>query len=427
MPDRVSRKLSDALVDGQAEWDAAIAECYDPIEIRATEFSNVRFENLHVRNATFVGCEFDLVTLKDVQFFKSVFTDCTFVRSAFLSAKFLDCQFSGLTLQDSSSRLLSFKGGNLKKTTFSGGGYSVLYIENSLVQDANFSRCHSSSLKIRGSIIELIRLDNMIANSVIIETAKGKSITVANCELETHKLLDSSISDLCIKESEVPDLRIEDSTLYNLEITHNSLSWIDLSRSSIFDADLTTFPIETAVLAKTNFRRCTWPSQLGTTTWYGGFEPAERLLDHPAHEIEGLGPQLSSEISQGQLLAQLSEASKKSLPRRVSFLLWGFLTDYGRSLTRFAVYCLLAISFISALQVVECTPLRQMEALEISSQFVEAWKYKTQVFLGFPTSQNTSACRTSYDFSMRVVGFVSIGLWVGLAANRLGFLSAMNK
>lgn len=427
MPDGKSNELSEALIAGQEKWEQAVSALSGRFEIIGVDFTDIRFTDRFIKGVKFSGCKFDLVNFRKTSLHEVKFTNCTFLRSSLSLVKFEGVSLSKNEFIDSSANQVEFNNGIFELTKLKGGDYKDVVISNSELTQTNFENLAVSSLEIIGNSVSNLGFHGVEADVMTINKCVVDDIDYQNTNIGWLSVLSSRIRGLSILDGNIDNLEVSDCDALSFSISSFDVENIDLSGSIIRKSDLQGFPIEKAILSNTTLRECQLPEQNGKKTWYGNFSASERLLAHPAQEIFGLDADLQSSIYEQQILERFSAASAKNLITKTCFCLWGLLTDYGRSLSRFALFCVLAITVFAGLQVHSCgyIPDTEPSLLQIC---IDAFTYKAQIFLGFPVATSDLAlCKTEHDLYMRLTGFICMGLWIGLAANRLGFLSGLNR
>ena len=104
--------------------------------------------------------------------------------------------------------------------------------------------------------------------------------------------------------------------------------------------------------------------------------------------------------------------------------IWGLTTGYGQSLIRLTAISISIILFLSLIFVVSDGNISSWP--NNLKNGLNAIGYVFSSFLGLGIKKDIGLCKMQelVLFSTRIFGFFILGLWIGLAANKLGKLSA---
>jgi len=427
MIDTRSSELATALLAGATEWELVQRELDGIVEIVGVDFRSANLSGHNLHSIKFIGCKFELFNFNDLNIENCFFFDSTFTRSSFSNTRILNTMFHNCVLNDCTLSSLLISNGKWGDTRIMGGAHSdLLFVELDILNSV-FDKLTLDSSEFQKCKITDFHLMNLLSDVLTLTECLLSKFQIINSEISVFGLNNSRIDFSNFENSTTSRFEMFQSTLKNIEFCDFVPDEIDMTRSLVEDSDLTKIPIERAVLSKSTFRNCSWPNQIGTITWYGLFRGAPRLLSHPIRDVEGIDQSFRSSIAEQQFLHYLSASAAKRPLQKFAFLLWGIFTDYGRSLFRFAIFCFLAITVFSVLQIYSCSSAVELNDTTILLHLYDAFIYKTQIFLGFPIPSNDSvdSCFSNYNFPMRLIGFLSMGLWIGLAANKLGLLSGI--
>lgn len=344
--------------------------------------------------ASLVGCQIIQCTAKSTRLCGAVLR-----RVALSETVFEDCDLSNSGLLDSKVSACSFLESNHK-------GWRV----------ANIS---ISRTKIVGADLDGACLEDLEADSCRIGRLSAKNATLAglrlkNCELDLVDLAQSNFRQSAIIYSRIHSLRLIDSFVANL----------DFSYSILYSIDLAGVSLSSATMLETTFVDCRFPSQTGKIGWSGNYSPSPNLMRQPVQDTKGLPARLRRDIADAQYLRETHE-NAGDLVSRMGLRLWGVTCGFGTSLTR-----------LTAFTLVGCTGIALIgTAIELASPTVRSdytglgmqmfWASLSAVFGVTETSStNPTTAQAFVGALARVFGFFVLGLWVGLAANRLGKLSS---
>lgn len=327
---------------GTESWTEA-TQGQDTVDVSRSILASVSHEG-----AVFRGVDFSGSTIKNCYF-----TNCEFINCVFRSCAFENCTFTDSSI--SSARLESLEVIDctlirLYAAKLVGSSLSVQRgrIENSGIEDASLGTlslkgCSSIGLELKSSRVTSVHVSESRLEKLALVELKGMTIVITTC---TGSLVldDSTAQKMHIREKSSLMCNCVDSHVLACSLSSLSEKIIVAARNSfLVGVDLRLVDLGTSSFVATALVDCTWPSQVGTTTWYGRVRSAPNLIAQPANDIAGLSESLRKTIHREQALKHLEEESKRSVSTLLLHRVVGATTGHGRSPLR-----LMLSSFVMA-------------------------------------------------------------------------------
>lgn len=264
---------------------------------------------------------------------------------------------------------------------------------------------------------------SFVMNSAVFERSRIRGMNCANSQIVGIRLKDSTCSDLRLTGTPVTKLVGRSSEFVNLSLDGQRLDGSRFSNCLIDNAFVAELSPGETPLVNCTLVRCTWPEQSPSVSWLGRYTPASGLLAQPVQDLSGLPPRLRRKIADAQYLEQL-HGEAGTWVRRAGLRLWGASTTFGQSLRRLTMWSTALIAVLAL-----GLPLADGSASSLSNA-PGAWRQAAQVttmsFLGLDTelSGRYVGAQAVVVFIARLFGFFVLGLWIGVAVNKLGRLSS---
>jgi hypothetical protein len=196
---------------------------------------------------------------------------------------------------------------------------------------------------------------------------------------------------------------------------------LDLTGSTLRNVSLRDFDLPHSVMLDVVVVECDWPRQCGTTSLLGKYQPSPYLLRQPIQDLRGLSPLLRREIADAQYLAEM-HAQPGGAIRNTWLRIWGASSAFGTSLTRLSLVAGSAMLLIALVILLIDKHLfvwpPDLKLIRDEFLIVGASLF------GIGTSPQVTTGRDLLLPVARILGFIFLGLWIGVAANRLGRLSS---
>jgi uncharacterized protein YjbI with pentapeptide repeats len=382
----VSAQLENANLDG-----ATFESC---------DLTGATLTNASVVRARFINCCLTNVDMSECIIRDTIFKDCSF-----LHTEFRQCQMTGVTVDESSFEEVTTVGWLWKDVSMKSCTFRKIVAEQACIQ----------SSRVQGSAFEEVDFTGSTLQSFVI----------------SH----STVARVICRDTSLRDCALTDCKCNALEFIPSSVVGLDLSNSVVFALKVEQIGLQTANLLNTALVDCCWPPQGGRITSLGTYIPSPFLVRQPAQDIRGLEPLLRREIADAQFLVAL-HARARNTATRMLLRFWGLTSCFGQSLWRLASVSFLCITILALLATVHAH-LAIALALPSGSQlahniveeldtFANAFCELGTNFLGLELSSTYLKHQglNTYPLVARVSGFFALGVWISVAANRLGKLSA---
>lgn len=390
-----------------------------------------------------------LAQLKNQNLRERVFANCD-LTGAELAGSNLDlCTFEGAHLGDTSFRNASLVGCEFAQLDTYGITFDYAIIRESRFSDSSFrnttfrstqiSQTKLSECAFHGADIDHFQLNACDFLNGTISAASGTGISFSDCRvshvsIRDCKWLEVRIDRFNMSDSEFRNADIFGGVISESQIRNTNMSVvafrsirfddIDFTGSTIRYTDLTEYDLPHAIMLGTSIVGCKWPRQRPTISLLGAHRRSASLVSQPVQDLRGLSASLRREIADAQYLDELANRTASRLTSRILFRIWGISSAYGQSLIRLSGITVLMIFILSGLLVI--SDGRVSAWPHCLSAIVPAISRMVNAFFGFgdPSFKNERALQRAVLEFARFLGFIDLGLWIGIAANRLGRLSA---
>lgn len=418
------------LSQGHSRWNAfrkstSFAVCDLTLaEVSTLDLRGCDFTNCDLSGSTFDSCNLDATR----------FSDCTIARVTFEGCSHIDASFDRTTI--SNARFL--------RATFRSSRFELIEARDCTFRDSNFEACRFSNVRVAGLHIhqtamvdcELrdVGISRVDSSAWQLRNIDGKTLHISDGELDGahwHNCIarDSSLRMVRFTSSRVTSISLPDSELIDVSFQTCTINELDLTASRVVRIDLEQIDLTTAVLLECSLIDCRFPEQRGFVSKGGRYVPSKFLMTQPAQDVKGIDPHLRRMIADAQYLVSLERRSD-TWAAKAGLRFWGLTSEFGQSVGRLALVSLLVI-LVHAIAL-------------IAIHSAESWSPAGALVKFHPEWMLDAAKASTYDFvgssselawggsdwiggvrnSCRVFGYVMLGLWISLLANKLGKLSA---
>ena len=224
-----------------------------------------------------------------------------------------------------------------------------------------------------------------------------------------------------VEETIFKNLHINDSDITDIIIEIPSYSNCSFNNCKLVNQDLISMGISANSFFQSVFLDCKWPSQTYKVGVWGKYTASVNLLKQPVEDIRGVPPKLRNEIQKAQLVDE-TQRNASTWHSRLWLWFWGITTEYGRSLLRLTNICLAMMLFMIIFFIV----FIEKDSFCISQMPQYLCNSISIIFLNFIgiTDENSIVTLTNEQNVLliidRILGVVFMGLWVGIATNKIG-------
>ncbi len=416
-----SRTAIEALVASPATWEDYRTCVPLPIDLtlaslRSADLRGRNFESCDLSGADLSGASLDRCTFADASLRDALLSDASLVHCQLIrldasgavfddavirDTVFTDADLTGSSINNVTLTRVRFHRSSLRKI----GGDNIRVHETQFV-DADLSMTALSNVDLRASTFE----------TSVVNDARWLTVNVIDCRIKRSTLNNVEISNSVIRTSQLVESRVTQLALAGSVVEH-----LDCSGSVLCDLDLETLDLPSVTMLNAAIIRCRWPRQRGSVSLTGRYERSPHLLGHPVQDIRGLTPSMRREVADAQFLDELSSRAI-SRPNAIAFRVWGATTAHGQSILRLSAVSLLLLALLSAALCASILAIDKPPTLEI----IKVVTAVLNNFFGIDSGSFVPASITQKIILVisRVGGFFILGLWIGVAANRLGRLSS---
>lgn len=421
-----SEEALEHLLSGSDSWNKYVEKNDAPIDLK---FAILEDEDLSNRN--FHHCDFTGANLRKSNLDGSTFRDVNFEYSQLEYASFVNCKLADVHMRETSLSYLV-----MRDCILSGIQFKDLEATHVKIENCELNACSAINIRLDEGIFSDIRMKNSTSNDVEISNFDIINVHFTeNSILQNWRFYDCTIRGLSIVDCEIRAMKVSKGVfenpeffkcnIYELKILNSQVQNIDLSMSVVRGLDLSAINPATATLLNTALISCDWPRQTGKVTLLGKYIPSENLIKQPVQDIYNISPLLRREIGDAQYLTKLTDAADNHI-KKILMRIWGGTTAFGQSIWRLSICSLLIISAHTLALLAVRGQLFGFGFPDFSLLMNE-FGHAGMTFLGFSKSNLSppNMFESMVLFSVRLFGFIVLGLWLTIASSRLHKLSSV--
>lgn len=419
----------EALKESSESWDRHRNQVRELIDLTFAVMASLDLSGRVFDRCNLTGAQFADTNLDHAVIRHSILDGANLANSSLVGACIEDTKISGTTFAHAVLRGMSItrcqvhdislKEALLEHVRLADCSIERVDLSSARIRATTFDRCNSREWRCQGGVLNYVAFSDSAVSDY-----SSSDQTISNCSFD-RCVLQTIHWERCT----VSSTSIRNSTIRSFAAPSSTVSDLDLSRSVVHDSFIGEIGPTTATLIETAFVNCRWPSQVGRTHLFGAYAHSPSLLRQPIQDIRCIEPDLRRDIADAQFLrAKLGKAA--TLGEKAAMRLWGLTCAYGQSITRLSILCLLAIALHGCLLVacrvdsfnqVRQTPPRRAMSIMCSDTCLAA-----RSFIGFEAKDplEAKAARRGMLLSVRLLGFVALGIWVSVASNKISKLSA---
>ncbi len=415
-----------ALKAGGASWQEFSASAGGrPIDLRLGDLAG-----RNLSDTTFVGCDMSGADLSGANLDGATLVGCTLDRATLDNSSLI-----GVRLEDTDLTGAILDHAVFRKVLFSNVTLTGCSLLRTRIQLSSFCNCIIADLtdacgfQIVGSEVRSCRLQRLSLESEFL----FEDVRFIDCEVTDVASIGgaivrvrvdgSTVSRLSVRTCNLDGLTVSSSEVTQLFLENSSVSEIRFMSSTLDRCVLGGLDLASAAFVGCSMVRCEWPPQSPTISFGGKLTSAPSLLGQPVQDIAGLPPRLRREIADAQYLRDLHRDAS-GLSARVLLRLWGASSNFGQSVARLTAWTAGLVSVLCM-----TLPLADGKTSSLRDAPAALWRAARSVTASFfgqtiDAAANYKGTQSVLLFAARISGFVVLGLWVGIAANRLGRLSS---
>lgn len=415
-----------ALTQSVEAWDHYRSEMSDLIDLTLAPLKGT-----DLRARSFVSCDLSGAELDGSNLDQCSFRSTVLRATSFRNASMVSCDFEKV---DATDAILDYS--VVRCSTFVDTNLSSLSMKQATVSDCSFNKCTFDNVSMNG-----VRFSDTSFDGSSFRRLRDQDVGFSNCRLIHAHLTNvtwfvsrltgcdlsfSNISDVQFADGTISEVKITSADIVRLALPRTQAGHIDFTDSNIREVDLVTLNLSRATMLRTSVMQCRWPRQHPTINWCGRYRKSPTLLGQPVQDLRGLSPKLRREIADAQYLDELHRTAH-GWPGASVLWFWGVTTGYGQSILRLTTVTLLLVLVFSITFVLTGDHLSPWG--DRLSEFPQAFRAVSTAFLSIlgipqPEPMHITTYQNALLTAARVFGFIALGLWIALAAQRLGRLSA---
>ena len=380
----------------------------EDINLSGFIFMKCDFQGARIVNANLDNCEFKECT----------FSNCVFENISFVGTQIFDCKFNDSEIKTSVVRRTLLNNCIITDTIIHDIELSVSKFFSVDLMRNNLSSIRANNNNFESCSFELTQFDSTINENVMF-----KHITFSKCEFTKSEFIKSELikcefSDISLTNIVFQSSNAHSSKVVRSKINKSNFTGCNFISGTFICTDLNEMQINAMGFLDSSFIECIWPNQAYTISFMGKYRPSPNLLRQPVEDIRGLSPTLRSVIRRSQLVDEMVK-NERSFLKKMGLWFWAVTSAYGRSLTRLTTLCLAVILFFSILFVIFSYP--EVFWANPIGTLIDAIKCTTLSLVGIEYSlEIMSRSQKNIIITMRFIGLVFFGLWIGVAANKFG-------
>lgn len=400
-------------------WRAYIASLTDEdaqIDLRQAVIKNVVLVGFSFAHCNFVGARIE----------GALFVDCIFAESEAAKLSASNCTFRNCSVVD--SFLKDIVVDQIEMFNCAIVGCSIDYLRGSVA----FSNVEIRNSHFRGLQLERCRWIGGVAAKL-----EGDRCEIKALEVEGVSLLEVDLRDLELGTGSARDIRIDRSRITRVTVSGGventtiidskiesptflgTVRTLDARDSWFSNLEVSSLDLPSARLLGCSFVAASWPRMRLLPTGTGELRHASSAPLQPVQDLRGVPPQIRREIADFQYVASLYANSSRS--SRILLRAWGITSAWGQSLWRLAfatLYCW-AILLITHL-----AETGHLVGDRFDTGLMAGAASATTLSLAGISAYDPAGLAPLSSFAARATGILLLGLWIGVAANRLAKLSA---
>lgn len=373
-------------------------------DFRGAILSYVNFDSSTFTNCRMFGCSLELLSLVRVKIENIILEDvyiekCTFRQSSLARVELTRVTGNELTLADSYVK-------NLDSMELS-------------IKNSRLKRVVEKNIQKKRNTLQNIQVEDILCDGLEISDCRLNRCSCDKVEATNMHIYGGEIDECQITDLQANGSKISGVNIHNLQIEHGNFI-----NGLFIKINLKEIGLEKIGLMQTAVVDCEWPTQTYQISWWGKYIPSKYLLRQPVEDIIGISPKLRHEIQRAQLVDE-THKSCKSVFTKMWLWFWGMTTEYGRSLTR--------LTFLYAIMLIIMTLLfiSYSPSEVLSNSFLECFREGClYIIFNFIGISMDSAIVFSISLEQRIIlvvdrifGIIFLGLWTGIAANKIGSIN----
>lgn len=377
----------------------------------------------------FINCDFRGAILSYVNFDSSTFTNCRMFGCSLKLLSLVRVKIENIILEDVHIEKCTFRQSSLAGVELTRVTGNELTVADSQIKNLDCMELSFENSRLKRVVEKNIQRKRNTLQNIQVENILCDGLKISDCRLnrcscgkvEAKKM---HIQGGQIDECQIADLQANDSEISGVDIHNFQIENGNFINGLFIKINLKEIGIAKIGLMQTAIVDCEWPAQTYQISWCGKYIPSKYLLRQPVEDIIGISPKLRKEIQRAQLVDE-THRSCKNVFTKMWLWFWGITTEYGRSLTRLTFLYVIMLIIMILLFIVYFP--REALSNSLWECFREGSLHVIFNFIGVFMDSATvfSICLEQRIILVidRIFGIIFLGLWTGIAANKIGSIN----
>lgn len=410
-----------AIISGGKDWDDFLKATPGEVDLTFADFDQRDLSGRPIERCNFSGAQFgnanlDHTKIKDCCFSGANLTDVSLVEAELCNVTAANLIGLGIVVRKSKWKDVRFENCQLERAQFDDCDITSCHFDGVGGASLSLVNVRCIGVSIRKIQVGRLSLEGVRWRDCDLENWNVDQIEMKSCSAHGGNIRDVGFRAGTVSDTVFAKLRVE-----RLEV-HAASRNLDFSESTLVSVDLAGLGLATATMLDTALINCVWPAQEGVISAGGKYVPNSQLLRQPVQDLRGVPPVTRREIADAQYIFRLQEKSTKWF-ERWGLALWGLTTGFGQSLLRLSVTTFFFLVLGTLLLLAARGQL--VGPVFVPTLLYNAW---SDAFLEFfalsDAGRSPAGAEGLASGFIRILGFIALGLWVSIGANRLGKLGA---
>jgi uncharacterized protein YjbI with pentapeptide repeats len=416
-----SIEAREALLASSAVWDDFSRQQTGPLI--DLSFANLEEADLRGRNLT--RCDFRGAIMRSANLDGSTICDSILTGADVTAASLVECEINRVRGRDVQLVDVVIRSSQITSLWLEQGRAMSAHLTELRFVDSHLTGIDLSGATLLHIVTENTSFRGIRARKIDIQKCRSTKSIVQDWKLDHGSVCnctfhDCDIANLDLLHGQMTDTRIINCRVSKLNSDGCEVSALNLQGSSISDTNVISLGPDTAVLLDTAFVNCEWPRQKGRVGIFGRYTPSPFLLRQPIQDVRGVPPLVRRDAADAQYLVRRLNGG--GMWSQFGLRIWGATSAYGQSLSRLTVFMMMVALFHS---LVLLFSRDQLFGLHPSPKLLyDVISESLLVFLALSDKQPTQTLPAVVYLSLRICGFIALGIWISIASNRVSRLAS---
>ncbi len=391
-----------ALLKSSDEWNKFKSSQTEVIDLKISELKGAMIPNRNLCNCDFSGADLENANIDGCIIKNSIFEN-----SCLEGVSMVNCKIDNSSFKNS-----NFKNATIRHSVFKNSVFDNSDVSYSVIELCEFYLC----------ILQNITSSNVNFFNLVFKKSSFLTLIIDKGSFLNLSFREQSLNDSQFVHSTLSKIEILSSSINSLKLTNCEKNNLNFTSSLITNVNMEEFDLSNSIFFDSLISKCIWPEQRGKTSLLGKYKASSNLISQPVQDIKGIQQVLRRNIADAQFLKET--LSNNSTFTSVANRLWGLTTAYGQSLLRLIIFSICVMIILTAAY---C--LSDGIRINIPENLKNGWnalKLIASTFIGMENQEviQKSQGKETISVLSRIFGFITTGLLLGIAANKLGKLSS---